>query len=205
MTETNFSIPSFLFWTDLSQLRLACHSLCSWEWPWTSDPSASTSRALGSKACATMPSLNDAGNLHIWENTVRPGLSRVMLKHHDNSVLSMFALTVLASLLPTRETCCTSTSEEEVLPSVWKSTAAPVEVLRRIYRVLSVCSDWHPSRWGPFHSVINLPFDFAFATLTTKVQKRFFRRHVEHAELPSGNVMNTSDFSAEASSALVGR
>lgn len=151
-----------------------------------------------------MPSLNDAGNLHIWENIVCPGLSRVMLKHHDNSVLSMFALTLLASFLPTQETCWTSISEE-VLPNVWKSTAAPVEILRRIYSVLSVCSDWHPFRWGPFHSAINLPFDFAFATLTTKVQNRSFRRHVEHVELPSGNVMNTSDFSAKASSALVGR
>lgn len=61
------------------------------------------------------------------------------------------------------------------------------------------------SEEGPFHSAINLPFDFAFATLTTKVHNRFFRRHVEHVELPSGNMMNTPDFSAEASSALVGR
>lgn len=139
------------------------------------------------------------------ENIICLGFSRAILKHHDNSIVSIFAPGLLASFLPTWETCWTSISEE-VLPNVCKGTAAPVEVLIRIYSVLSVCSDWHLFRWGPFHSAINLPFDFAFATLTTtKVQNRFFRRHVEHVELPSGNMMNTPDFSAEASSALVGR
>lgn len=137
------------------------------------------------------------------ENIVCLGFSRAILKHHDNSIVSMFAPGLLASFLPTRETCWTSISEE-VLPMVCKGTAAPVEVL--ITEQCALGSDWHPIRWGAFHSAINLPFDFAFATLTTtKVQNRFFRRHVEHVELPSGNMMNTPDFSAEASSALVGR